>query len=400
VGPTFDSQGLPGVMTGLMRLVESPPAKFQKARLGLLANQASVGPGYRHAIQMIDQALPGRLRVLFGPQHGFAGEKQDNMVESDHGRDATSGRPVFSLYGETRRPRPEMLEGLDVLLVDLVDVGTRVYTFAHTLSYCLEAAAEVGLAVRVLDRPNPIGGTLVEGNLLAPDCASFVGRFPIPMRHGLTLGELALYMADHMDPTPDLEVAPLAGWTRDMYFDRTGLPWVLPSPNIPTPDTTLVYPGQVLWEGTNLSEGRGTTRPFHFVGAPFVDARGLAEALAPYDLPGVCFRPASFEPTFQKHAGQVCHGLEVHPVDRESFRPYLTSLTILEVLLKLHPDLVAWKQPPYEYEYERLPLDLILGDRRVREGLEAGTSAAALAEGWAVDLEAFLRLREKYLLYE
>ena len=185
-----------------------------------------------------------------------------------------------------------------------------------------------------------------------------------------------------------------------MYFDQTGLPWVLPSPNIPTPDTALVYPGQVLWEGTNLSEGRGTTRPFHLFGAPFIDPRGLAEELAPYRLPGVLLRPASFEPTFQKHAGQVCHGLEIHPVDRESFQPYLTSLTVLEVLLRFHPDRVAWKQPPYEYEYERLPLDLILGDRRVREGLEAGRSAAALAESWAGELEDFVRLREGYLLYD
>jgi len=396
----FGPRGLSRVVTGLERLVNSPPADLQRARLGLLANQASVGPGYCHAVEMIDQALPGRLRALFGPQHGFAGEKQDNMVESDHGLDPAAKRPVYSLYGETRRPLPEMLSKLDVLLVDLVDVGTRVYTFAQTMSYCLEAAAEQGVAVRVLDRPNPIGGTQVEGNLLAPDCASFVGRFPIPMRHGMTLGELALYMADRLDPAPDLQVVPLSGWNRAMYFDQTGLPWVLPSPNIPTPDTALVYPGQVLWEGTNLSEGRGTTRPFHLFGAPFIDPYGLVEELAPYGLPGVRLRPASFEPTFQKHAGQVCHGLEIHPVDRESFQPYLTSLTALEVLLRLYPDRLAWKQPPYEYERERLPLDLILGDRRIREGLEAGTSAAALAEAWAGDLGTFLRLREKYLLYE
>lgn len=387
------------VKTGLERLAADPPADLVRADLGLLANQASAGPGLEHAINLIDRAMPGRLKKIFGPQHGFAGEKQDNMVESDHGIEARSGRPIFSLYGQTRRPTPEMLAGLDALLIDLIDVGTRVYTFAQTVAYCLEAAAEAGLKVIVLDRPNPIGGIGVEGNLLRPGCASFVGLYPLPMRHGLTMGELARFMAGHMDEAPDLKIIRLEGWRREMYFDRTGLPWVMPSPNLPTPQTAWLYPGQVIWEGTNISEGRGTTRPFHLCGAPFIDPGPVKSEMDKRDLPGVIFRAASFQPAFHKFKGQVCQGLELHPVDQETFRPYLTSLTLLEIILKMYPDESSWKEPPYEYEYERRPIDLIFGDKAVREGLEKGLSAADLEKAWLPDLKRFCQERERYLLY-
>jgi len=387
------------VEIGLERFVNSSPKHLRRADMGLLANQASVGSNLEHAVQLIDRAMPGRLKTLFGPQHGFAGEKQDNMIESDHGREPATGRNIYSLYGETRRPLPEMLSDLDVLIVDLVDVGTRVYTFAQTMAYCLEEAARQGLKVIVLDRPNPIGGTQIEGNLLKPDCASFVGLFPIPMRHGLTIGELAGFIAGHLDPSPDLEIIPLLGWKRDMYYQETGLFWVMPSPNMPTPETALVYPGQVIWEGTNISEGRGTTRPFHLCGAPFIDPLSLKTELDNYDLPGVYFRPASFEPAFNKYKGQLCHGLEIQPIDRLSYQPYRTSLTILEVLLRLYPGRIAWKTPPYEYEYERCPLDLILGDKLIRKGLEKGGQAADLAGEWEGELNSFKKERGKYLLY-
>ena len=387
------------VLTGLERLVADPPDRLARANLGLLANQASVGPGYEHSAVLIDRAMPGRLMALFGPQHGFAGEKQDNMVESAHGREAGTGRRIFSLYGPTRRPTPEMLRGLDVLLIDLADVGTRVYTFAQTVTYCLEAAAQAGLEVFVLDRPNPIGGLEIEGNLLRPDCASFVGLFPLPMRHGLTMGELALYMADRLEPAPKLEVVRMDGWRRDMYFSQTGLPWVMPSPNMPFPETAWLYPGQVIWEGTNVSEGRGTTRPFHLCGTPFIDPYQVKGEMEGRDLPGVSFRAASFEPTFHKYQGRVCRGLEVHPVGPGVFRPYLTSLTLLEIILHLYPDQFSWKDPPYEYEYERRPIDLILGDKSIREGLENGLSAAELEQSWQTDLDRFRQERERYLLY-
>ena len=386
------------VVTGLENLVERKPAVFQKASLGLLANQASVGSSFEHAVNIINRAFPGRLKKLFGPQHGFAGEKQDNMVESDHGLELETGLPVYSLYGEKRQPDEEMLSGLDVLLVDLVDVGTRVYTFAQTLALCMETAGRTGVKIAVLDRPNPIGGREVEGNILQSDCTSFVGLFPIPMRHGLTLGELALLMADHMDAPPELEIIPVKGWTRDQYFPETGLPWVMPSPNMPDFHTAWVYPGQVLWEGTNISEGRGVTKPFQFFGAPFINPVTIKSEMDRMGLPGVVFRPISFEPTFHKFAGRVCGGLEIHPTDK-SFKPYLTSLTLLEVVIRLYPENFSWKKPPYEYEYERMPIDLILGDSRLRDNLENGGSALDLARDWSGDLERFIDSREKYLLY-
>ena len=382
-----------------MGLVSAPPSDLARARLGLLANQASVGPGYRHAVTLIDRALPGRLQALFGPQHGFAGEKQDNMVESGHARESGGRRPIWSLYGDRRRPDPAWMEDLDVLLIDLVDVGTRVYTFAQTAAYCLETAAAAGVRVVVLDRPNPIGGLAVEGNLLQPDCASFVGLYPIPMRHGFTMGELCRFMARFMEPKPELDVIPATGWRRDMYFAETGLPWVLPSPNMPTPETAWVYPGQVLLEGANISEGRGTTRPFQLCGAPFIDGPGLAEALTGRDLPGAIFRAADFEPTFHKFRGEVCHGVEIHPVDPRSFKPYLTTLTLLEILLARYPGTFAWRPPPYEYETERLPMDLLIGDRDVRMALENGVEAAALAERWRPAFDRFLEERREVLLY-
>lgn len=384
--------------TGLEVFSRDPLRDIRGARLGLLANQASIGPGYMHAVDMIDRALPGRLKVLFGPQHGFAGEKQDNMIESNHGVDGESGRPVYSLYGETRKPYPEMFKDLDVLLIDLVDVGTRVYTFAQTVAYCLETALETGLKIVILDRPNPIGGCEVEGNILRDDCKSFVGLFPIPMRHGMTLGELTLFMADCMPSAPDIEIVKVEGWKRSQYFNDVGLEWVFPSPNMPSPETAWVYPGQVIWEGTNISEGRGTTRPFQLFGAPFIDPYLLREELLKKDLPGVVFRPASFQPTFHKFAGEVCGAIELHPLD-VSFKPYLTSLTILELLLKIYPGRFSWKQPPYEYEYERMPIDLITGDKTIRMRLEDGAEARELEEDWRPDLNVFCERRERFLLY-
>ena len=388
------------VLIGIERFCAEPPAYVQHARLGLLANPASICHGYRPGYELLDQALPGKLKVLFGPQHGFTAEKQDNMVESGHSRERNTGRPIFSLYSETRAPKDEWYSLIDVLLVDLVDVGTRVYTFAHTLSHCLEVAARTGIKVVVLDRPNPIGGAEIEGNILQPDCRSFVGRHPIPMRHGLTIGELALLMADEMTPRPELEVVSMTGWQREMYFDETGLEWVLPSPNMPDITTAWIYPGQVIWEGTNISEGRGTTRPFHFCGAPFLDSRLLKAEMEKSDLPGVYFRSITFEPMFHKFRGRACEGLEIHPMDRTRFKPYLTSITLLEIILKHYPEEFAWKEPPYEYEYERRPIDLILGDKKLRESLENGATARDLEQQWLSGLVAYANKRVSYFLYD
>lgn len=386
------------VSVGLTKFVSRPPSAYKKARLALVANQASVGPNYVHAVTLLDQAYPGQLNALFSPQHGFAGEKQDNMVESGHRREHNQ-RPLYSLYGQTRRPTPDMLAGIDVLLIDLVDVGTRVYTFAQTMAYCLEEAGRLNLEVLIMDRPNPIGGLGIEGNPLADDCRSFVGLYPIPMRHGLTMGELALYINHRLPQPARLKVIKAQGWRREMYFPETGLPWVYPSPNLPDPATAWVYPGQVLWEGTNISEGRGTTKPFQLCGAPFIDSSALIAELARLDLPGVIFRPAVFLPTFHKWMGQDCGGLEIHPVSKD-FKPYLTSLSILEIILKLWPASFKTTLPPYEYEFERRPLDLILGDRRIFDGLSQGHSAASLAEGWQPDLQAYQAERNRFLLYD
>ncbi|MDR1296148.1 MAG: DUF1343 domain-containing protein [Deltaproteobacteria bacterium] len=390
------------VATGVESLVNSLGDKRAgrggtPKKCALLCNQASVLPDYRHVLDVLDEVAPGLVARVFFPQHGFFGEKQDNMVESGHLTDAL-GRPVYSLYGEARKPTPAMLEGLGTIYVDLVDAGTRVYTFAQTLSLVMEAAGQCGVGVTVLDRPNPIGGAEVEGNILDADCASFVGLHPVPLRHGLTMGELAMLVKSRLPEPPELEVRPVSGWSRDMYHPETGLPWVPPSPNMPSPETAWLYPGQVIWEGTNVSEGRGTTRPFHLVGAPFVEAEVLHKDLLSRDLPGLAFRKAWFEPTFNKWAGQLCGGLELFPLDR-TFKPLLTSLTILEIMFRRWPGAVEHKAPPYEYERERRPFDLIMGRKGIFEALRDGGSAKDLCAGFEAEAAAFYELTRPFKLY-
>lgn len=388
------------VQSGLETLLASPDRIPAGARLGLLCNPASVDRNWAHARERIARAFPGRLRALYSPQHGFFAEKQDNMVESDHTADPVLGLPVYSLYGETRRPTPEMMEPIDVLLVDLQDVGTRVYTFIYTLSHCMEAARETGRKVVVLDRPNPVGGTLVEGNPLKPEWASFVGRYPIPMRHGLTIGEMARMFNEAFGIGCDLAVSPMAGWRRRMLFPETGLPWVAPSPNLPTPDSALVYPGQVIWEGTNVSEGRGTTQPFELFGAPFFDLPAIESELGGLRPPGAVLRPHGFEPVAGKWAGRLCRGFQLHVADPGEFRPYRLALRLLQAVMATSGEAFQWKPPPYEYEFERLPMDLILGDRQVRTRLAAGEPVAEIERGWAEDLRRFRETARQFHLYE
>jgi uncharacterized protein YbbC (DUF1343 family) len=348
-------------------------------------------------LDYLDDGLPSAVKKIFSPQHGFVGDKQDNMIESDHFR-LVDGRPVYSLYADKRKPDREMLKDLDVFLVDLIDVGTRVYTFAQTLTLVMEACSEVELPVVVLDRPNPIGGLAVEGNILDDDCRSFVGLQPIPMRHGLTMGELAVFINSRMKKPAPLTVIPMTGWQRSMYFNDTGLNWVLPSPNLPTPETAWLYPGQVIWEGTNISEGRGTTRPFHLMGAPFIDPDLLAKDLSLLKLPGLAVRKASFQPTFNKWAGQVCQGLELYPLDR-TFKPFLTALSLLEIILKRWPKDFKLKEPPYEYEWERRPIDLILGRQNLFEALMKGTTAGELDKSFEGELSAFNQETKNIKIY-
>jgi uncharacterized protein YbbC (DUF1343 family) len=375
------------------------------SRIGVVAHPASVDAGGRHLVDRL--VRDGRFRVvrLFGPEHGVRGEAQD-MEAVDEPADRATGLPVVSLYGSDEaslRPRPEQLRGLDALVYDLQDVGARFYTFTVTLSYVMEAAREAGLPVVVLDRPNPIGGTEVEGPLLAPEMSSFVGRFPIPVRHGLTTGEMAVMMRDAFGLGGDVRVVPMSGWRRGHHFEDTGLPWVLPSPNMPTPDTARVYPGGCLVEGTNLSEGRGTTRPFELVGAPWLDAGSCAEALNQAadqeNLDGVLFRAASFRPMFGKHAGRSCGGVQVHVTDRRRARPFTVYLVLLREARRLAPDLFDWRREAYEFVHDRLAIDLLLGRTELRAMIESLAPVATMEAAWRDDVLRFRREREPFLLY-
>jgi uncharacterized protein YbbC (DUF1343 family) len=385
------------VVLGIDRLIAS--GRLAGRRVGLVANPASVGPGFAHTADRLLAAPGVTLAAIFGPQHGFHADVQDNMIESPHGRDPARGIPVHSLYSDTREPTPAMLADLDVLVIDLQDVGTRVYTFIYTMANCLRAARRAGLPVIVCDRPNPIGGVAVQGPVLEPGFESFVGQFPIPLRHGLTIGELARLFNDHFGLGADLDVAAMEGWTREQYFDETGLPWVMPSPNMPALDTALVYPGSVLFEGTIVSEGRGTTRPFEIVGAPWVRPERLAARLDAYGLPGVHFRPVRFEPTFHKHAGRTCGGCQIHVTDRRAFDPVAAAVALMREIREQDASRFAWRPPPYEYEREKMPIDILWGSAALRLQIERGADLDAIRASWQPGLEAFAPIRERFLLY-
>ena len=387
------------VRLGLERLLDGPDRKLIKGqRIGLVCNPASVDS---RLIHVSDRLAAGdwTLTALFGPQHGFRSDLQENMIESPHAHDARRRVPVHSLYSETREPTAEMLADVDVLVIDLQDVGTRIYTYIYTMANCLRAARRHGIRVVVCDRPNPINGDDVEGATLDPEYESFVGQFAIPMRHGLTIGEAARVFNDHFGIHAAVDVVPMDGWSRAMYYDATGLPWVLPSPNIPTLDTAIVYPGAVLFEGTLLSEGRGTTRPFELIGAPWIDGERFAEALNARRLPGAYFRPAFFEPTFHKHAKVLCGGCQVHVTDREAFEPMRVAVEMLAEFRREAPSEKLWRDPPYEYEYVKPPIDILYGSDRLRTGIDAGEDPASIVKDWRRDEEAFRELRRPFLLY-
>ena len=304
------------------------------------------------------------------------------------------------MYSDTREPTADMLSGLDVLVIDLQDVGTRVYTYIYTMANCLRAARRHGVPVLVCDRPNPVGGLAVEGPVLTAGFESFVGQFPIPLRHGMTIGELAVTFNQEYGIDADLEVVPMTGWTRSMYQDHTGLPWIMPSPNLPTLDSAGVYPGTVLFEGTNLSEGRGTTRPFELIGAPWIDTDRLVDTLTELRVPGVVFRPVQFEPTFQKHAGTMCGGCQLHVIDRSTFEPVAASVAILQALRQQNRERFGWREPPYEYEKEKLPIDILAGTDRLRHQIDADTAAGEIAQSWQSGVAAFDDTRQRFLIYE
>jgi uncharacterized protein YbbC (DUF1343 family) len=388
------------VTLGSTRLIAS--GALRGKRVGLVSNPASVDHRLRHIADVLFAEPPIEVAALFGPQHGFRSDVQDNMVETPHAEfDGVGNRrvPLYSLYSDTREPTAKMLRGIDVLVIDLPDVGTRIYTYVYTMANCMRAARRHGVKVIVCDRPNPIGGVEIEGITLEPGNESFVGQFPIPTRHGMTIGELARLFNEHFAIGAELEVVTMDGWDRSMYWDATGLPWVMPSPNIPTLDSAIVFPGTVHIEGTQASEGRGTTRPFELVGAPWVRAETFAAGLNRRGLPGVHFRAVVFEPTFQKHARVACGGCQIHVLDRQAFKPVLTGMAVIDALRAADPSAFAWKRPPYEYESDKEPIDVIAGSPSFRRAIDAGGHAEQIAAGWTATVEDFRRLRASFLLY-
>jgi uncharacterized protein YbbC (DUF1343 family) len=387
-----------GVSTGLTQVLAGTRPDLSGAKLGLIAHPASVTPEFTAAADAL-VASGFNVVAMFGPQHGVRGEKQDNMIESVSFTDSRLGIPVYSLYGDTRKPTAEMLQGIDVVLFDLQDVGVRVYTFVWTMTLAMEACRDAGIRFVVLDRPNPINGLTREGPVLRSGFESFVGLHPLPLRHALTAGEIARLANDHLGIGCELDVVPCNGWSRTHWYDQTDLPFVMPSPNLPTLDSCTAYPGMVLFEGTNLSEGRGTTRPFELFGAPYLDAHETTGELNDLSLPGVLFRACQFEPTFQKHAGQFCGGAQLHVVDRSAFRPVETAVSILSLVRRLAPGDFAWRRPPYEYEEKKMPIDILWGRDTLRIGIDSGSSPEEIMQPTSADIVKFNELVEPYLLY-
>jgi uncharacterized protein YbbC (DUF1343 family) len=384
------------VRLGVEKLLQDS-SPLRNARVGLICNQATVDHEFRHVADLFHKHPSIKLTALFGPQHGIRGDVQDNMIETAHAIDRQTGLPVHSLYSETREPTEEMLKDVDVLLFDMQDIGCRIYTFAYTMANCMKAAKTYGKKVIVCDRPNPINGNSVNGNVLEE--SSFVGLFQTPTRPGLTIAELARLFNEHFGIGCELEVIEMDGWSRSFWHDETDAPWVLPSPNIPTLDSATVFPGTVHFEGTQLSEGRGTTRPFELIGAPYIVPEDYADALNSLGLPGVFFRSCGFQPTFQKHAGVGCGGVQIHVLDRTEFEPVITGVAMVKTAYDMYKESFRWKDPPYEYEYERNPFDVIAGTTKLRTAIEKGSSLDSIRESWQPALSDFLRIRDRYLLY-
>jgi uncharacterized protein YbbC (DUF1343 family) len=391
------------VRTGLDRLL-ADPSRLAGRRYGILAHGASIS---RHGVPIhlaLTASSAGAPGALFGPEHGYYGIEQD-MIPADGGTDPWTGAPLLSLYGDsadTLRPSPPAFAGLDLLLIDLQDVGSRYYTYAATAIWAAEAAMAAGCEVWVLDRPNPLGGAVIEGNLLAPGYESFVGAFRLPVRHGLTLGELFRLEAlrrHWSDARASFTVLYLEGWRRAMTWEETGLPWIAPSPNMPTVTTARVYPGGCLVEATELSEGRGTTRPFQLTGAPFVDPKRLAGELNARRLPGVTFVPTYYRPQFQKHRGALCGGVELLVSDPAAFASYRTGVELLATLSRLWPDDFAWREAPYEFVADRPAIDLLTGGPECRQAIESGDGLDDWIAGWQADEAAFREERRAILLY-
>lgn len=380
----------PKVELGVDRLMENPEILKGK-RVGLITNPTGINAERTSIVDLFDQSDDFELTALYGPEHGVRGDAQAGSTVSSYIDDVT-GLPVYSLYGATKKPTPEMLQDVDVLVFDIQDVGTRYYTYIYTMAYAMEAAAENGIPFVVLDRPNPQGGLRVDGPVLDPDYSSFIGLYPIPLKHGMTVGELARLFNTEYQIQADLEVVKMKGWKRSMMYENTGLPFVMPSPNMPTTDTVNVYPATGLFEGTNLSEGRGTTKPFQLIGAPYIKAHEYANELNGLDLPGVAFRAASFTPTFSKHAGKLTHGVEVYVTDPARFESTRTGIAMIQTAHSMYPD-----------DFEFLANDFITkltGNAYVKDMILEGAPLEDILTKIEDERDAFLPIRKEYLLYK
>ncbi|CAN5548820.1 DUF1343 domain-containing protein [soil metagenome] len=389
----------PRTRLGVEILLSEKIELIRNLRVGLVCNQASILPDFSHTADVFGERNEFELTTLFGPQHGIRGDVQDNMIETEHSTDEKTGRPIYSLYSETREPTEKMLANVDAIVFDMQDVGCRIYTFVYTLANCMRAAKKYGKEVIVCDRPNPIGGVQTEGDILEPEFESFVGQFPIPTRHGMTVAELAKLFNEHFGIGCDLEVVPMLGWARAFWFEQTNLSWVMPSPNIPTAETTVVFPATVHFEGTEISEGRGTTKPFELVGAPYIDAEVYAAELDKYRFPGVHFRPTYFRPMFQKHADKTCGGVQIHVTNREKFKPVIVGVTMVKAAYDLYTEQFQWKQTAYEYVFDKNPFDVVSGTDSIRKQIEASVSIKDIEADWAEGLAEFNEIRKSFLLY-
>ena len=380
------------VKTGLEIIADKLPGKLLGKRLGILCHAPSITSDYTHIIDIFSGKKDCIIKAIFGPQHGIYGQTQDNMIEWEGGNQQGSGIPIFSLYGRNRKPTPEMLKEIDVLIIDLQDVGARLYTYVWTVKLCMEACMEAGLPVWILDRPNPIGKVPWDGPVLKEEYFTFVGGASIPLCHRMTMGEMALWIKEKYCGACDLNIVWMEGWRRNSLFSETGLPWVLPSPNMPTLQTAIVYPGTVLFEGSNISEGRGTTIPFELFGAPFTNSERLLERLGK-SMPGGCrFRKHDFIPTFNKYVGMVCHGIQIHVSDPGKYYPVATALEIIDAVIGTSPpDSFRFNSPPYEYEENLMPFDILSGDSGMRKGLMNRQETRVERERWKYEIEEFLK---------
>ncbi len=387
------------VFLGIDLIEEKLDKKFFNSKVGVLTNPSGINFNFQSTVEVILKSENLKLKAIFGPQHGFTGHTQANMVEWEGFKDPLLKIPIYSLYGKRREPKEEWLSDLNLLIIDLQDIGSRYYTYIWTMALCFKICEKINLPVLVLDRPNPIGCKNLEGFVLKEEFSSFVGFHPLPIRHGMTICEVALYFKENFYKKLDLYIIPMKNYKRSYFFEDTKANWVMPSPNIPTIDTCFLYPGACLLEGTNISEGRGTTKPFEIFGAPFFEER-IEKEIRKIKIDGGFLRPLYFQPTFDKYKGEICKGFQVHILNRKSFKPFKTFVSILKIIFDLYEKNFEWKKPPYEYEFEKMPIDILAGTDLLRKGIEGKISLKDMEEIWEGECKEFQKLRKNYLLYK